>query len=466
MMPAERFAAWVSELRLSAIPSEVVAAAKLHLLDALGCGLAAHALGIATAGREAMRESGGHPDASVIGVAERCPAPHAAFANGMLCHGLDFDDTHSDAVCHVSAVMAPAAIAAAEAMGANGADLVVALVAGNEIITRIGMAAPAAFHRRGFHPTSVCGVFGATAAAARLRGLGRAAITQALGIAGSLACGIFEYLADGSETKPVHAGAAAQAGLVAASLAAHGATGPASVLEGRFGLFATFADVHPIDLEPMLADLGRRWETPRIAFKPYPACHYVHAPIDAASRAVGPRGVSPSEILEVVVRVPRAAVSLVLEPAAAKARPRTPYDAKFSLPFSVAAMLVHGDVDLGSYRQEAIGDERVLELASKVRYEVVDFPTFPKAFPGGARILLRDGRVLEAEIPNQRGGPENPMSAAEISVKFRKNARLALPGESADRLEHLVLTLERQHDAREAFSELRPCGRTDSRTAC
>src|SRR5262249_22987850 len=163
--------AWTTELRLSAIPDEVVAAAKLHLLDALGCGLAAHALGVATAGREAIRESGGRPDSSVIGIAERCPAPNAALAHRMLCHGPDFDDTHSDAVCHVSAVMAPAAIAAAEAMGASGADLLVALIAGDEIVARIGMAAPGAFHRRGFHPTSVCGVFGATAAAARLRGL-------------------------------------------------------------------------------------------------------------------------------------------------------------------------------------------------------------------------------------------------------------------------------------------------------
>jgi 2-methylcitrate dehydratase PrpD len=459
MTAAERFAAWTRSLSLQAIPPEVVVAAKLHLLDALGCGLAAHALGIATAGREAMRESGGGAAASVIGVAERWPAAHAAFANGMLCHGLDFDDTHTEAVCHVSTVMAPAAIAAAEARGASGADLLVALVAGNEIIIRIGMAAPAVFHRRGFHPTSVCGVFGATAAAARLRGLDHRAIAQALGIAGSLACGIFEYLADGSETKPMHAGAAAQSGLVAASLAAHGATGPASVFEGRFGLFATFADIHRIDLEPALADLGRRWETPRIAFKPYPACQYIHAPIDAAARAVGSHGVSADQIADVVVRVPEPAVALVLEPAAAKAHPRTPYDAKFSLPFSVAAMLVHGAVDLDSYREEAMGDERVLELARKVRYEVVPFATFPKAFPGGARIVLRDGRALEAEIPNQRGGPENPMSAEEVLVKFRKNAQLALPNERADRLERLVLSLERQRDAREVFSDLRGTAR-------
>jgi 2-methylcitrate dehydratase PrpD len=463
--PAGRFAAWTAGLPLAAIPPEVAQAAKLHLLDALGCGLAASALGVAVAGREAAREGGGRAEASVIG-AERLPAAQAALANGMLCHGLDYDDTHSDAVCHVSAVMVPAAAAAAEAAGASGAELIAALVAGNEIVARIGMAAPAAFHRRGFHPTSVCGVFGAAAAAARLRGLGPPGITQALGIAGSLAGGLFEYLADGSETKPVHAGAAARDGIVAASLAAHGATGPASVLEGRFGLFAAFADVHTIDLEPALGDLGRRWETPRIAFKPYPACHYVHAPIDAAARALGERRVAPEEIAEVVVRVPEPAVSLVLEPRADKARPRTAYDAKFSLPYGVAAMLVHGRVDIASYCAEAIADERVLSLAARVHYEVAPFATFPQAFPGGARIVLRDGQALEAELAHQRGAPENPLAAAEVREKFRTNARLALDEASVERLERAVLTLEEAPDVRPALSILGEAGSRAAIRAC
>lgn len=455
MTAAERFAEWSAELRLSDIPHDVVAAAKLHLLDVIGCGLAAHALGIATAGREAMRESAGRGESSVIGVSEGWPATQAAFANGMLCHGLDFDDTHADAVCHVSAVMAPAAIAAAEAAAASGADLLVALIAGNEIITRVGMAAPAAFHRRGFHPTSVCGVFGAAVAAGRLRRLTAAEIGQALGIAGSLAGGILEYLADGSDPKPAHAGAAAQAGLVAASLAAHGGTGPRSVFEGRFGLFAAFADVHAIDLAPALADLGRRWETPRIAFKPYPACHYVHAPMDAAAKAAGSKRLAAEEIREVVLRVPEAAVSIVLEPADAKARPRTAYEAKFSLPYGVAAMLVHGRVDLDSYGDAAIADEAVLSLARKVRYQVVPFETFPKALPGGARIVLRDGRVLEAELPHQRGAPENPLGADEVTAKFRKNARLALDDEEVERLERAVLALEDRPRPQEVFAGLR-----------
>ncbi len=443
---AERIAGWSSELTLGAIPASVVHAAKLHFLDALGCGLAAHALGIATAGRETMLESGGKPQAAVIGSRERLPAPQAAFANGMLCHGLDFDDTHTDAVCHVSTVMAPAALAAAQAHEADGATLLVALIAGNETITRIGMAAPAVFHRRGFHPTSVCGVFGAAIAATRLQGLAPRETVQALGIAGSLASGIFEYLADGSDTKPVHAGAAAQSGLLAASLAARGATGPGSVFEGRFGVFAAFADIHAIDLEPQLADLGTRWETPRIAFKPYPACHYIHAPLDALLEAT--RGVRPERIADIELRVPDAAVSLVLEPAAAKARPRTAYEAKFSLPFSVGAMLVHGRLDLESYRDEVIADERVLAVASKVRYAIVDFPTFPKAFPGAARVRLDDGQVLEAELAHQRGGPENPLRDADVLAKFRANARLAIGEDDVARLERQILTLETQPDVR------------------
>jgi 2-methylcitrate dehydratase PrpD len=454
MTAAERFAAWASETTLEAIPPPVRSAAKLHFLDALGCGLAAHALGIATAGREAIRESGGRPEASVIGISERLPAPQAAFANGMLCHGLDFDDTHTGAVCHVSAVMAPAALASAEAHGASGAELLVALVAGNEIAIRIGMAAPAVFHRRGFHPTSVCGVFGATVAASRLRRLEPRSIAHALGIAGSFACGIFEYLADGSATKPIHAGAAAQAGLVAASLAAHGATGPASVFEGRFGVFAAFADIHGIDLEPALGDLGARWETPRIAFKPYPACHYIHAPMDAAVEALRGSDASPDEIAEIVMRVPEAAVSLVLEPAAAKASPRTAYEAKFSLPYSVAAMIVRGAVDLGTYREDALADPLVQSLAKKVRYEVVPFETFPRALPGAARVLLRDGRTLEAELPYQRGGPENPLEPEEVCRKFRTNAGLALPGGVVERLERSILALEHEHDVRAVFSKL------------
>jgi 2-methylcitrate dehydratase PrpD len=443
MTAAERFAAWALELDLDAVPPDVVAAAKLHVLDVVGCGLAAHGLGVATEGRTAMTELGGEPEASVIGLGTGLPAPNAAFANAMLCHGLDFDDTHSDSVSHVSTVVVPAALALAEARDADGRELLTAIVAGNEIVTRIGMATPGAFHARGFHPTAICGIFGATAAAARLRGVSAADAASAFGIAGSMASGLFAYLDDGTATKPIHPAWAAHGALLAARLAELGAEGPPGVLEGRFGVFHAFVDTR-IDLEPQLADLGEHWETPRIAFKSYPACHFVHGSLGATASLLD--GLEPAEIEDVVVIVPEAGVSLVLEPAASKVAPRTDYEGKFSLQYSTAAMLVHGRVGLTTYTTETLADTRVLELARKVRYETKEYASYPAAFPGGVRIRLRDGRTLDADLPHQLGAPENPMSEEQVREKFRENAALA--GGGFERLEETVLALEEAADVR------------------
>jgi 2-methylcitrate dehydratase PrpD len=449
----ERLAAFTSSLTYEEIPAEVVDAAKLHLLDTVGCGLAAHAFGIGTEGRTTMAEIGGEPQASVIGLDAALPAPNAAFANAMLCHGLDFDDTHSDSVSHVSAVVGPTALAAAEAHGAAGRELVTAIVGGNEVVTRIGMAASGAFHARGFHPTAVCGIFGGTTAACRLAGVSVEATTSALGIAGSFAGGLFAYLEDGTATKPMHPAWAAHGAILASRLATLGAEGPPHVLEGRFGVYHAFvgAGKGEIDIDSQLADLGVRWETPRIAYKPYPACHFIHGSLGATASLLD--GLQPEEIDDVVVWVPEAGVSLVLEPAASKIAPRSEYEAKFSLQYSTAAMLVHGQVGVTSYTDEAIADPRVLELAAKVRYETREYPTYPAAFPGGVRIRTKDGRTLEADFPHQRGAPENPMSPDEVRTKFRENAMLALPDEAVGALEEVILTIEERQDVRGALRE-------------
>jgi 2-methylcitrate dehydratase PrpD len=367
---AQRFAQFALELELDAVPDEVVEAAKLHVLDVIGCGLAAHGLGIAGEGRATMSELGGEAESAVIGLDARLPVPNAAFANAMLCHGLDFDDTHSDSVSHVSTVVVPAAAALAEARGASGRELLTAIIAGNETVTRIGMATPGAFHKRGFHPTAICGIFGATAAAARLGELGASGAASALGIAGSMASGLFAYLDDATATKPIHPAWAAHGALLATRLAAHGAEGPPGVLEGRFGVFHAFVNTR-IDLEPQLADLGSRWETLRISFKAFPACHFIHGSLGATETLR--EGLDPNEIEDVVVTVPEAGVSLVLEPAESKVAPRSDYEGKFSLQFSTAAMLVHGRVGLTTYTPQVLTDARVLELARKVRYETKEY---------------------------------------------------------------------------------------------
>jgi 2-methylcitrate dehydratase PrpD len=443
MTAAQTIAEWTTD----DIPEDVTEHAKLHFLDTIGCGYAASALGVATEGRTTMAELGGDGQASVIGLDGALPAPNAAFANGMLCHGLDFDDTHADSVSHVSVVVCPASLAAAEAQGASGAELLTAIVAGNEIVCRVGAAASGLFHARGFHPTAICGIFGGTAAAARLIGANADATASALGIAGSFAGGLFAYLDDATATKPFHPAWAAHGSLLAARLASLGGEGPTGVLEGRFGVYHAFvgAEKGELPIDEQLADLGSRWETPRIAYKPYPACHFIHGSLGATA---GLSPLDPDEIEDVLVAIPEAGVALVLEPADRKVAPRTVYEAKFSLQYSTAAMLVHGSAGLSAYSDEAIADERVRDLARRVRYETREYDTYPGGFPGSVRITMRDGRVLEADLPYQRGGPENPLSADEVRAKFRENSLLACGEEQVDALEQAILHLEELDDVR------------------
>lgn len=447
MTAAQRIAGFVAGLAAADAPGEVLEAAKLHALDTLGCGLAAGALGEAAYAVAAATEEAGSGPCTAIGVAHGLPAREAAFVNGTLCHALDFDDTHPHSIVHVSASVVPATLAAAQARGASGEEMLAAVVAGNETSIRLGMAAGGAFHARGFHPTGVCGVFGATAAAARLGGLDAETTAHALGLAGSMASGLMEFLADGSETKRLHPGWAAQAGLAAARLAAHGATGPTTVFEGRFGLYNAYLQGVAADVEAQVADLGERWETPRIAYKPYPACHYVHAPVDALAEILRETPLRPDDVDRLVAFSDATGESLVLAPLEDKVQPRTVYDAKFSLPYCLAALLVHGRLDVGSFTEEAIADPSVLDVASRVTYEVKQYAPAPDAFAGGVRVVTRDGRTLEAELRHQRGGTENPLSASDVLGKYRANALLGLDEAAVERLEAAVLALEQEPDA-------------------
>ena len=404
-----------------------------------------------------MAELGGEPQATVIGTETRLPAANAAFANAMLCHGLDFDDTHSESVSHVSTVIAPAALAAAEQAGASGRDTLAAIVAGNEVVCRVGMAAPGAFHARGFHPTAICGIFGGVAAVARVSGLDAVVTTSALGIAGSFAGGLFAYLAEGTPTKPMHPAWAAHGAHLAARLAAHGAAGPGSVLEGKFGLYHAFlgAEEGEVDIAGQLADLGSRWETSRIAYKPFPVCHFMHGSLGAAAEgAAGPDVRARTRSRTSSSRFRRRASALVLEPAAEKKLPRSEYEGKFSLQYSIASLLVRGHVAVGDFTDEAIADPAVLAVAAKVRYETRDYPTYPQAFPGGVVVRLADGTSFEADYPHQKGGPDNPLSPDEVREKFRENASLALPDDAVERLEDALLSLDEQADVTAALAPL------------
>jgi 2-methylcitrate dehydratase PrpD len=438
---AERLAEWSTGLALADVPAEVRAAAKQHLLDAVGTGLAALAFEQLGSARAVAAEIGGEPEATALGLPRRVGAGAAALANGATMHALDFDDTHELTLVHSSVVVAATVLASGEAAGASGEEVLAAAIAGYEISSRVGLAAPGALHLKGFHPTSVCGVFAAAAAASKLRGLSAEQTANALGIAGSQASGLMEYLADGSQTKPLHAGWAAHAGVTAAALAAHGATGPASVLEGRFGLLASH--LGEFDEAALTAELGSRWETTLIAFKAYPSCHLGHAVLDA----VGESGLGPDGVEAIVAEVAgELAIGLVLEPAERKLRPATPYEAKFSLPYCIGALLARGELGLDSFTTAAIADRRVLELAAKVSYEVVDFGTGGGEISGGVRARA-DGRDYTARVLRPRGAPANPLSADQVHAKFLRNASLELPAAEAKTLLGMLAELERHSAA-------------------
>jgi 2-methylcitrate dehydratase PrpD len=417
------------------IPAYVREAAGLHLLDTLGVGIAASALGTGAAGRAvaAMEPAGA---SSIIGTSVRASAADAALANGMLCHALDFDDTHLGSVVHVGAVVVPAALAVSQAVGASGRELLEAIVIGSEVAIRIGRAAGSAFLERGFHATGLCGAFGAAGAAAHLYRLALPQAVNALGIVGSMASGIFEYLSDGSATKPIHAGWASHAGVIAAQLAMHGAEGPATVLEGRFGVFPTHG-AGTSRLPAELGNLGHGWESPATMFKRFPACHLLHCALFAMASLVQEFQLSADSIEEVIVTLPDQAIPVVGEPRQSKIAPRTAYDAKFSAPYSLAALVVDSKLDLGAYLEEKIADPRILALAQRVRTEGRVFDAYPASYPGNVRVVTADGRSFAREET-----AEQPMSVAEVLVKFRANAGLGLDAEYTSALERQVMTLD------------------------
>lgn len=438
---AQALARFAARLCPEDIPFAVRENAALRVLDTIGCALAASREELADSVLSLARQWGGGGPCAVIGSPLRTPPPLAALANGCLAHGLDFDDTHAPSITHASAVLVPVVLALGQSEGLDGRSLLTALVAGYETITRLGMAAPGRFHERGWHATAVCGAFAAAVSAGRCLGLDEAKLTAAVGISASLASGVLEFLEDGTSVKRLHPGWAAHSGILAAGLARAGLTGPATGLEGRFGFYRAALGEAPV-LGPLLASLGREWETLRISFKPYPCCHYNHAYVDAALRLRREHGVTAASATDIECIVPQGEVPIVCEPADTKCRPRTPYEAQFSVQFAVAAALVDGGVSVASFSRERLTDPDLLALAARVRYTVDPQSSFPRTFPGQVRVRLSDGRVVEARQEHNRGGPEQPLSIAEVVGKYRDNASRALSPPRVAELETAVLGLE------------------------
>jgi len=439
---ARRLARFVVGLRPEDVPPPVTARAALLALDTLGSCLASTRYDFGRAVRETAERLGGPPESLLIGGKGRVAAANAALGNATLAHGLDFDDTREDAIVHTGSVAVTTALAVGEARGASGRATLAALIAGVEVMCRIGLAVPGKFHARHYHPTSLTGSFAAAAVAGKLHGLGEDALVHAFGICGSQAGGIIEYLADGSWTKRLHPGWAAHAGIVAALLAQSGFTGPETVFEGEHGFYQAFAGGHDAArLDALLDSLGRTWELERLTFKPYPCGSIAHPYMDCALRLRERYRLAPAEIAEVRCRTAAGPLPRLWEPLAAKHAPQNGYAAKFSLPYLLAVILVKGRAGLAEFEDEAVRDPAVLAVAARVGYEIDPTIDYPRQFVGHVRIRTGDGRLLEERQDHPRGGADDPMTREELEAKFRGNAGLVVSDEQGSRVIRAVHAL-------------------------
>jgi 2-methylcitrate dehydratase PrpD len=432
---------FVSELKLGDVPRAVVDKAKLVFLDTLGIALASSTMDFGKMAISVARKLGGANDSLLIGTASRVAAANAVIANGTLAHGLDYDDTLEEAVVHTGCCAGMTALAVGEAVDASGAAVLEAAIAGTEVLCKVGLVAPGKFHARGFHPTAICSTFGAAAVAGKLCGLTIDQWVDALGLCGSQSSGIIEYIADGTWTKRMHPGWSAHGGVIATMLAKEGFRGPARVFEGTHGFFYSFGGKNDYRFDKML-ELGKEWEIPRLTFKSYPCGSISHPYMDCALKIKLKHSPAPEKIAEVVCRTAEGPVHRLWEPLADKQKPASSYGAKFSLPYSIAVMLVRGKAGLDEFSDEAIRDPKLLDLAAKVRYDLDPAIDYPRHFSGHVKVKMKDGTVLEENQPHPRGGFEDPLPPEEIEAKFRANARLALPPGKIDGIVDTVNRLE------------------------
>ncbi|MGZ9038546.1 MAG: MmgE/PrpD family protein [Burkholderiales bacterium] len=443
---SETLAAFVETLDYDRIPEPVIRRAKHLMLDAAGIALASSTYDFARKTVDALARFG-NGDAHVIGFPTRLPLRDAVTANGVLMHGLDYDDTYQMGSIHATSSCFPTALAVAAERRLSGRDLITAYVAAMESATRIAAVARGDLIQIGFHPTGMIAAFGCALGAGKLYGLDREALVMAQGIVLSMAAGAREYSSNASWTKRLHPGWAGACGITAAVLAQGGFTGPRTTYEGKFGLYATHwkRDFAPDDLAAATRGLGESWETLQVAFKPFPVGHFNISFIYAAQALAKQHAVRAEDIEAIEVLVPPNAVKVVCEPVADRKRPANSYAAQFSVQYAVACTLIRGC--FGLQELELYRDPTILALADKVSYRLDPNTGYPKAWSGEVIVTLKNGKRVAHREQVNRGAPDNPLAESDIVSKFMENAEVAVSRAQAERIRDRLLTLESARDS-------------------
>jgi 2-methylcitrate dehydratase PrpD len=449
MSLSRTLADWVSATRFEDLPQDVIGATKLRVLDVLGLALAGAATDFGRSVRKAALAMGSPGPCRILGTGDPAPVTSAAFANGAFPQALEFDDTHVESIVHMSSPAVAAALALSGITPVSGRDCIAAIAIGNEISCRTGSVSSGELHRRGFHPTGLFAPFGVSYLSAKLLALDAATMVHAAGICGSFAAGLLECWVDGTQSKFLHSGWAAQSGISAALLAWAGNTGPAQVFEGRFGLFAAHVQdpaAHR-DFGRIDTGLGTHWESRNSSFKPFPAAHVIHPYISALLRLRERYAIVPENVERVECPVAPFIVGIVCEPVEEKWSPASDSHGRVSLQYSLAEALYRGELGRDAYAPESLNHPEILALARRVSYSPDPGFPGPGRFKGIVRVTLRDGRTFEEVEEYNRGSRENPMTEAELRAKFDENAAAFLSKPARDHLASQILSLDRLPDA-------------------
>lgn len=436
-MLLQRIADYAVSERTTMLPDGVVHHAKRALLDWFAALLPGTREAAAAILRESLAEELGPGDAEIYGLGRRGPLRAAALVNGVTSHIVEFDDIFRDGLYHPGCPTVAAALAAAQAKDASGERLLRAIVVGYEISTRIALSVVPA-HYRYWHTTGTVGTFGAAAAVGTVLGLDQSQMAHALATAATMAAGLQQAFRSDAMSKPLHAGHAAEAGALAAMLAAKGFTGALDVLEGEAGFGAALGGAP--DWTKATDGLGRRYNITTMTSKNHGCCGHAFAAIDAALALRDRHGLAPDRLRRVRVGTYRTAVEV-----AGNADPRTAFEAKFSLPFVVATALVHGSVRLDAFGPERLADPTVRDLARRIVLEVD--PGLDAQFPNRRAALVEiettDGERLRHLQPTRKGDPEAPLSDAELEAKFFELASPVVGRVAAQALRDEIASLDR-----------------------
>ena len=411
-MVLQLFADYAAGVREDAVPPEAVHAAKRCVIDWFASVIPGGAQPPATLLREAFADDLGHGRAVLYPSGLRAPARSAALINGAAAHTIEFDDIYRDAIYHPGAPVISAALPVAQVRGVGGDAFLLGVIAGYEVSNRLGVAVNPA-HYAYWHTTGTIGAFGAAAAASSVLGLDAGRTVHALANAGTLAAGLQQAFRADAMAKPLHAGQAAETGVMVALAAEKGVTGAPDILDGERGFGAAMAQ-NP-DWRAAAEDLGQDFTITRTTFKNHAACGHTHAAIDAILALRDEHALKPEDIVRIRAGTFRKALEIT-----GNKNPRTIFEAKFSLPYCAAVALTAGSVRASAFTPELLKDKALRDLIDKV--EVTVDPEIEAGFPNhrAARIEIETtgGEILKHHAPTRKGDPDNPLSDAELAQKF------------------------------------------------